>query len=144
MGAAASVAARPRAVIARPPGRTGLGRFAVSPPRGGSAAPPSASRTAPPETPRDRGEHRTSNGLERTPRRRGRPHRRDPTAASRPQEDHPMARIDWSILSGPRVSRRTLIALAAASGAAGYASRLAAAPLPTARFTNLRAAQGEP
>ena len=55
-----------------------------------------------------------------------------------------MARIDWSILSGPRVSRRTLIALAAASGAAGYAGRLAAAPLPTARFTNLNAAQGEP
>ena len=55
-----------------------------------------------------------------------------------------MARIDWSILSGPRVSRRTLIALAAAGGAAGYASHLAAAPLPTARFANLKAAQGEP
>ena len=37
-----------------------------------------------------------------------------------------MARIDWSVLSGPRVSRRTLLSLAAASGATGYASRLAA------------------
>ena len=36
-----------------------------------------------------------------------------------------MARIDWSVLSGPRVSRRTLLSLAAASGATGYASRLA-------------------
>ncbi len=34
--------------------------------------------------------------------------------------------IDWSVLSGPRVSRRTLMQLAAASGAIGYASRLAA------------------
>ena len=38
-----------------------------------------------------------------------------------------MARIDWSVLSGPRVSRRTLLAFAAATGAAGYASRLQAA-----------------
>ena len=37
-----------------------------------------------------------------------------------------MARIDWSILSGPRVSRRTLISLAIATGATGYAHRLAA------------------
>ena len=58
-----------------------------------------------------------------------------------------MARIDWSVLSGPRVSRRTLLSLAAASGAAGYANRLAAveaAPIP-ATWTNRRAvAQGEP
>lgn len=32
--------------------------------------------------------------------------------------------IDWSILSGPRVSRRTLMQVAAASGAAGYAAQL--------------------
>ncbi len=37
-----------------------------------------------------------------------------------------MARIDWSVLSGPYVSRRTMLKLAAASGAAGFASRLAA------------------
>ena len=58
-----------------------------------------------------------------------------------------MARIDWSVLSGPRVSRRTLLSLAAASGATGYAGRLAAvdaAPIP-ATWTNRRAvAQGEP
>jgi peptide/nickel transport system substrate-binding protein len=36
-----------------------------------------------------------------------------------------MTRIDWSALSGPRVSRRTLMQLAAASGAVGYAQRLA-------------------
>lgn len=33
--------------------------------------------------------------------------------------------IDWSVLSGPRVSRRTLLQLAAASGATGYATQLA-------------------
>lgn len=32
--------------------------------------------------------------------------------------------IDWSILSGPHVSRRTLLQLAVASGASGYAARL--------------------
>lgn len=32
--------------------------------------------------------------------------------------------IDWSVLSGPRVSRRTLLQVAAASGATAYASRL--------------------
>jgi peptide/nickel transport system substrate-binding protein len=41
-------------------------------------------------------------------------------------EEHHMSQIDWSVLSGPRVSRRTLLRLAAASGAAGYASTLAA------------------
>ncbi|MCC6314376.1 MAG: hypothetical protein IT337_10225, partial [Thermomicrobiales bacterium] len=35
-----------------------------------------------------------------------------------------MTTIDWSVLSGPRVSRRTLARLAAASGAAAYAARL--------------------
>jgi len=33
--------------------------------------------------------------------------------------------IDWSVLSGPRVSRRTLMQVAAASGATAYAIRLA-------------------
>jgi peptide/nickel transport system substrate-binding protein len=58
-----------------------------------------------------------------------------------------MARIDWSVLSGPRVSRRTLLSLAAASGAAGYASRLAmaeAAPAPGTRALRYARAQGEP
>lgn len=32
--------------------------------------------------------------------------------------------LDWSVLSGPRVSRRTLLQLAAASGATGYAAQL--------------------
>jgi peptide/nickel transport system substrate-binding protein len=36
--------------------------------------------------------------------------------------------IDWSVLSGPRLSRRTLMQVAAASGATAYAARLAAAP----------------
>lgn len=34
--------------------------------------------------------------------------------------------IDWSVLSGPRVSRRTLMQVAAASGATAYAARLGA------------------
>ncbi|MBA2597693.1 MAG: ABC transporter substrate-binding protein [Chloroflexota bacterium] len=57
-----------------------------------------------------------------------------------------MARIDWSVLSGPRVSRRTLLTLAAGTGAAGYASRLAAsaAPGPAPRFSRRTRAQGEP
>lgn len=42
-----------------------------------------------------------------------------------------MISIDWSVLSGPRVSRRTLLKLAAASGAVGYAGQLAAVA-PTA------------
>lgn len=37
--------------------------------------------------------------------------------------------IDWSILSGPRVSRRTLMHVAAASGAAGYAAQLSTSAL---------------
>ncbi len=36
-----------------------------------------------------------------------------------------MGTIDWSVLSGPRVTRRTLMKVAAASGAAGYAATLA-------------------
>ncbi len=55
-----------------------------------------------------------------------------------------MARIDWSVLSGPRVSRRTLLSLAAASGATGYASRLAAvgaAPHPRAQAVRRTLAQ---
>ena len=58
-----------------------------------------------------------------------------------------MARIDWSVLSGPRVSRRTLLSVAAAAGATGYASRLAAveaAPGFTTRATRRARAQGEP
>ncbi|HKG24752.1 MAG TPA: hypothetical protein VKB09_03840, partial [Thermomicrobiales bacterium] len=37
-----------------------------------------------------------------------------------------MTRIDWSVLSSPRVSRRTMMKLAAATGAFGFAGRLAA------------------
>ena len=56
-----------------------------------------------------------------------------------------MARIDWSVLSGPRVSRRTLLAFSAAAGAAGYANRLAAAAAPQGPMRAVRrAAQGEP
>ncbi len=48
-----------------------------------------------------------------------------------------MAVIDWSVLSGPRVSRRTMMKIAAASGAVGFANRLtgldaAGAPRSTA------------
>src|SRR5215211_9173475 len=63
-----------------------------------------------------------------------------------PKEEKSMARIDWSVLSGPRVSRRTLLSIAAASGATGYASRLAAsaAPIPTTHPARQSRAQGEP
>src|SRR5918998_6129557 len=37
-----------------------------------------------------------------------------------------MSRIDWRQLSGPHVSRRTLMRVAAATGAAGFANRLEA------------------
>jgi peptide/nickel transport system substrate-binding protein len=62
------------------------------------------------------------------------------------QEEQPMAGIDWSVLSGPRVSRRTMLALAAATGAAGYASRLGAVEAASQRRMRglRRAAQGEP
>ncbi len=51
-----------------------------------------------------------------------------------------MAAIDWSVLSGPRVSRRTMMKLAAATGAVGFANRLSgldAAGAP--RFTGASA-----
>lgn len=53
--------------------------------------------------------------------------------------------VDWSVLSGPKVSRRTLLELAAASGATAYASRLmgASASVGT-RKTAARAANQEP
>jgi peptide/nickel transport system substrate-binding protein len=63
------------------------------------------------------------------------------------REEEPMAMIDWSVLSGPRVSRRTLLSFAVASGAAGYAGRLAvadAAPSPRTLSTRRVRAQGEP
>jgi peptide/nickel transport system substrate-binding protein len=50
-----------------------------------------------------------------------------------------MTKIDWSVLSGPYVSRRTLLQLAAASGAAGYASRLAATSAAPARRSHTSA-----
>ncbi|MEZ4562764.1 MAG: ABC transporter substrate-binding protein [Thermomicrobiales bacterium] len=56
-----------------------------------------------------------------------------------------MTRIDWSVLSGPRVSRRTLMGVALASGAMGYARQLgsAAATLPSVPLTR-RLSQAEP
>ncbi|MDQ3780654.1 MAG: ABC transporter substrate-binding protein, partial [Chloroflexota bacterium] len=54
-----------------------------------------------------------------------------------------MARIDWSVLSGPRVSRRTLLALAAATGATGYAGHLATAG-PHLAARGVPAARQEP
>ena len=47
--------------------------------------------------------------------------------------------VDWSVLSGPRVSRRTLLQLATASGATAYASRLMGASAAT---SSRRSAQG--
>lgn len=57
-----------------------------------------------------------------------------------------MTRIDWSVLSGPRVSRRTLLAFSAAAGATAYTSRLAATEAAISSFprTVMPAAQGEP
>lgn len=56
-----------------------------------------------------------------------------------------MTRIDWSVLSGPRVSRRTLLGVALASGAMGYARELGGATTarPPASLTR-RLAQSEP
>ena len=50
-----------------------------------------------------------------------------------------MNRIDWSVLSGPRVSRRTLVGVALASGAIGYARQLGstAANLPPTSLTRV-------
>lgn len=41
------------------------------------------------------------------------------------EEERQMVQVDWSVLSGPRVSRRTMMKLAGATGAVGFASRLA-------------------
>lgn len=49
-----------------------------------------------------------------------------------------MTRIDWSVLSGPRVSRRTLAQLAAAGGAAAFAGKLAALDGASRRVTAAR------
>ncbi len=46
-----------------------------------------------------------------------------------------MAEIDWSVLSGPRVSRRTLLQVAAASGSLAFAAGLAGASQPGAAKT---------
>jgi peptide/nickel transport system substrate-binding protein len=56
-----------------------------------------------------------------------------------------VSQIDWSILSGPRVSRRTLMQIAAATGATGFAQHLSASSslLENAR-TARAASQGEP
>ncbi len=57
-----------------------------------------------------------------------------------------MTTVDWSVLSGPRVSRRTLMKLAGATGAAGYAQTLAmadAGAAPGGRVAR-SLAQGEP
>jgi len=56
------------------------------------------------------------------------------------------ANLDWSVLSGPRVSRRTLLKLAGASGALGYAATLSASEASaagTARGRAYRAAMQE-
>lgn len=59
-----------------------------------------------------------------------------------------MASIDWSVLSGPRVSRRTLMAVALASGATSYAGQLALAgtsgPSPVAVAPKLAQGEGTP
>ena len=59
-----------------------------------------------------------------------------------------MATIDWSVLSGPRVSRRTLMALALASGATSYAGQLALAssriPAPVVAAPGLAQGEGTP
>ena len=58
-----------------------------------------------------------------------------------------MAQIDWRVLSGPRVSRRTLLALSTAAGAAAYGGNpfaATAAPAFTARTTRRAMRQGEP
>lgn len=51
-----------------------------------------------------------------------------------------MSQIDWSVLGGPRVSRRTMAKVAAASGAAAFAQRMAApvAPQPALARTPSR------
>jgi peptide/nickel transport system substrate-binding protein len=46
--------------------------------------------------------------------------------------------LDWSVLSGPRVSRRTLMKVATATGAFGFAQRLAAFEAQAASSAKLR------
>ena len=53
-------------------------------------------------------------------------------------------RIDWSVLSGPRVSRRTLLSLAAATGAVGLAGQLAEAGAAPRRMAAVVAKAQEP
>lgn len=50
-----------------------------------------------------------------------------------------MTQVDWSVLSGPRVSRRRMMKLAAATGAFGFAGRLAAAGASGVSRPGLRA-----
>jgi peptide/nickel transport system substrate-binding protein len=52
--------------------------------------------------------------------------------------------IDWSVLSGPRVSRRALMQVAAASGAVGYAARLGQASATPPRRTTAHDLRQEP
>ncbi|MGH2531209.1 MAG: ABC transporter substrate-binding protein [Thermomicrobiales bacterium] len=57
-----------------------------------------------------------------------------------------MTNVDWSILSGPYVSRRTLMRLAGATGATAFAHRLAAADAlaaPASRSQHARSARQE-
>src|SRR5688572_5820614 len=54
-----------------------------------------------------------------------------------------MKKINWSVLSGPHVSRRTLLKLALASGSAGYAAQLSGANAqPLVRAAYQEAQQG--
>ena len=55
-----------------------------------------------------------------------------------------MTKIDWSQLSGPHVSRRTLLHLAAASGAAGFARQLETRYAAGAPARAVRRQEGEP
>ena len=55
-----------------------------------------------------------------------------------------MTKIDWRELSGPYVSRRTMLKLAAATGAAGFAGRLAAFEATAAARAGAVAARQEP
>lgn len=54
-----------------------------------------------------------------------------------------MSRIDWSVLSGPHVSRRTLMQLAAVTGAIGFAQQLEARGALAKSAYSMRAARQE-
>lgn len=54
-----------------------------------------------------------------------------------------MSRLDWSVLSGPHVSRRALMHLAAATGAAGFARHLETRATYARRAQAVRAARQE-